>query len=293
MRLVVVTVLRRGPRRGDLRCPKSFPNATVTERRLGQGRRALGPCARRRGPLLQLAPDGQDQKRTARLTGRPTCRGPAPWVITPTTRGRPVGAGRPPRRRAVRRPPDHHGGPAPRRGGRPGLHVPLMSALVSWGLLDLPAERLPPPSPPGPARRDPHGQAATQAVAPDTSANHRALRIELQELHASLGRLIRTIDDPTRSEALPRPRPHRHARDPASTARCRPLGRGGRRDPDARLAPRLFAEASRPPGWTAEDVTIDHDTQAERGWLAVHVGHGRRAPDRGDDGGRLERASTA
>ena len=33
---------------------------------------------------------------------------------------------------------------------------------------------------------------------------------------------------------------------------------------------RLFADVEAA-GVNVEDVTIDHDTQAERGWLAVHV----------------------
>ena len=81
-------------------------------------------------------------------------------------------------------------------------HVPqLMSALVAGGLLDLPAEHL---TLAGQGLRD-----VTRIAGGDPklwrqiiSANHRALRIELQELHADLGRLIETIDDPDAVEAF-------------------------------------------------------------------------------------------
>jgi len=151
-------------------------------------------------------------------------------------------------------------------------HVPqLMSALVAGGLLDLPAEHL---TLAGQGLRD-----VTRIAGGDPklwrqiiSANHRALRIELQELHADLGRLIESIDDPDAVEAfLDRGRtgtraiPGKHGSLPADWAEVVV------EIPDApgSLA-RLFADVEAA-GVNVEDVTIDHDTQAERGWLAVHV----------------------
>ena len=87
-----------------------------------------------------------------------------------------------------------------------------------------------------------------------------------------LGRLIESIDDPDAVEAfLDRGRtgtraiPGKHGSLPADWAEVVV------EIPDApgSLA-RLFADVEAA-GVNVEDVTIDHDTQAERGWLAVHV----------------------
>ena len=151
-------------------------------------------------------------------------------------------------------------------------HVPqLMSALVAGGLLDLPAEHL---KLAGQGLRD-----VTRIAGGDPklwrqiiSANHRALRVELEELHADLGRLIDVIDDPDAVEAfLDRGRsgtraiPGKHGSTPAEWAEVVV------EIPDAPGAlARLFADIEAA-GVNVEDVSIDHDPEQARGWLAVHV----------------------
>ena len=158
-------------------------------------------------------------------------------------------------------------------------HVPqLMSALVAGGLLDLPAEHL---KLAGQGLRD-----VTRIAGGDPklwrqiiSANHRALRIELQELHVDLGRLIDVIDDPDAVEAFldrgregTRTLPGKHGSLPADWAEVVV------EIPDAPGAlARLFADVEAA-GVNVEDVNIAHDTHAERGWLAVHVARDAAVP---------------
>ena len=151
-------------------------------------------------------------------------------------------------------------------------HIPqLMSALVAVGLLDLPPEHL---QLAGQGLRD-----VTRIAAGDPklwrqiiAANSRALRVELEELHADLGRLITVIDDPesvevflTRGRQGTRALPGKHGLLPTEWAEVIV------EIPDAPGAlARLFADIDAA-GVNVEDVTIDHDPARLVGFLAVHV----------------------
>ena len=151
-------------------------------------------------------------------------------------------------------------------------HVPqLISALVAGGLLDLPAEHL---------------QLAGQGVRDVTriaggdpklwrqiiAANSGALRVELEELHADLGRLIEVIDDPEQVESFldrgrrgTRALPGKHGSAPSEWAEV------VIEIPDAPGAlARLFADIE-DAGVNVEDITIDHDPSRPVGMLGVHV----------------------
>lgn len=154
-------------------------------------------------------------------------------------------------------------------------HVPqLISALVAGGLLDLPAEHL---------------QLAGQGVRDVTriaggdpklwrqiiAANSGALRVELEELHADLGRLIEVIDDPEQVESFldrgrrgTRALPGKHGSAPNEWAEV------VIEIPDAPGAlARLFADIE-DAGVNVEDITIDHDPSRPVGMLGVHVDPG-------------------
>ena len=151
-------------------------------------------------------------------------------------------------------------------------HVPqLMSALVAGGLLDLPAAHL---QLAGQGLRD-----VTRIAGGDPklwrqiiAANHRALRVELEELHADLGHLIDVLDDPDAVESFldrgrqgTRALPGKHGLLPTAWAEVVveiP-------DEPGALA-RLFADIDAA-GVNVEDVTIDHDPARLVGFLAVHV----------------------
>ena len=151
-------------------------------------------------------------------------------------------------------------------------HVPqLVSALVGGGLLDLPPEHL---RLAGQGLRD-----VTRIAGSDPrlwqqiiAANWRAVRVELQELHESLGELIGVLDDPDAVQGfLERGRqgvrglPGKHGSSPAAWVQVVveiP-------DTPGALA-KLFSDIE-DAGVNVEDVTIDHDLERRVGWLAVHV----------------------
>lgn len=151
-------------------------------------------------------------------------------------------------------------------------HVPqLVSALVGGGLLDLPPEHL---RLAGQGLRD-----VTRIAGSDPrlwqqiiAANARAVRVELEELHASLGELIDVLDDPDRVRAfLERGRrgvralPGKHGSAPSTWV---PVVVEIPDTPGA-LA-KLFTDIEAT-GVNVEDVTIDHDLERQVGWLSVHV----------------------
>ena len=151
-------------------------------------------------------------------------------------------------------------------------HVPqLVSALVGGGLLDLPPEHL---RLAGQGLRD-----VTRIAGSDPrlwqqiiAANARAVRVELEELHSSLGELIAVLDDPDEVRAfLERGRqgvrslPGKHGSSPATWVAVVV------EIPDAPGAlAKLFADIEAA-GVNVEDVTIDHDLERQVGWLAVQV----------------------
>ena len=151
-------------------------------------------------------------------------------------------------------------------------HVPqLMSSLVAGGLLDVPAEHL---KLAGQGLRD-----VTRVAGSDPrlwrqiiSANWRALRVELEELHADLGNLIEVLDDPDavqtfleRGRRGVRALPGKHGAVSAEWADVVV------EIPDAPGAlARLFADIDAA-GVNVEDVTIEHDPERRVGWLAVQV----------------------
>ena len=151
-------------------------------------------------------------------------------------------------------------------------HIPqLMSALVAGGLLDLPAEHL---QLAGQGLRD-----VTRIAGGDPklwrqiiAANSGALRIELEELHASLGELIGVIDDADAVEAFldrgrrgTRALPGKHGSAPSEWAEV------VIEIPDAPGAlAKLFADIEAA-GVNVEDITIDHDPSRPVGMLGVHV----------------------
>nr|WP_269779152.1 prephenate dehydrogenase [Propioniciclava soli] len=150
-------------------------------------------------------------------------------------------------------------------------HVPqLVSALVGGGLLDLPPEHL---RLAGQGLRD-----VTRIAGSDPhlwqqiiAANAGAVRIELQEIHASLGELIEVLDDPDAVHAfLDRGRRGVRAlpgKQGAATAWVQVVVE----IPDAPGAlAKLFTDIEET-GVNVEDVTIDHDVDRRVGWLAVHV----------------------
>ena len=151
-------------------------------------------------------------------------------------------------------------------------HVPqLMSSLVAGGLLDLPAEHL---KLAGQGLRD-----VTRVAGSDPrlwrqiiSANWRALRIELEELHADLGELIEVLDDPDAVQAFL----ERGRRGVGALPGKHGEASGAWADvvveiPDAPGAlARLFADIDAA-GINVEDVTIEHDPERRVGWLAVQV----------------------
>lgn len=158
-------------------------------------------------------------------------------------------------------------------------HVPqLMSALVAGGLLDLPSEHL---KLAGQGLRD-----VTRIAGGDPrlwrqiiSANHRALRVELEELHADLGRLIEVLGDADAVEAfLARGREGTRALPGKHGALAADWAEVIVEIPDAPGAlARLFADIEAA-GVNVEDVSIDHDTEQLRGWLAVHVAQDAAGP---------------
>ncbi|MFZ2429227.1 MAG: prephenate dehydrogenase [Propioniciclava sp.] len=151
-------------------------------------------------------------------------------------------------------------------------HIPqLMSALVAGGLLDVPAEHL---QLAGQGLRD-----VTRIAGGDPklwrqiiAANSGALRIELEELHEDLGKLITVLDDPDAVEAfLARGRrgtqalPGKHGSAPSAWVEV------VIEIPDAPGAlARLFADIEAA-GVNVEDITIEHDPGRPVGMLGVHV----------------------
>lgn len=151
-------------------------------------------------------------------------------------------------------------------------HVPqLISALVAGGLLDLPAEHL---RLAGQGLRD-----VTRIAGGDPrlwrqiiAANSGALRVELEELHADLGRLIEVIDDPEAVESFldrgrrgTRALPGKHGSKPSEWAVV------VIEIPDAPGAlASLFVDIE-DAGVNVEDITIDHDPSRPVGMLGVHV----------------------
>lgn len=158
-------------------------------------------------------------------------------------------------------------------------HVPqLISALVAGGLLDLPAEHL---QLAGQGLRD-----VTRIAGGDPrlwrqiiAANSGALRVELEELHADLGRLIEAIEDPEAVEAFlergrrgTRALPGKHGSKPSEWAVV------VIEIPDAPGAlARLFGDIE-DTGVNVEDITIDHDPSRPVGMLGVHVEPKAAAP---------------
>ncbi|MFV0451828.1 MAG: prephenate dehydrogenase [Propioniciclava sp.] len=151
-------------------------------------------------------------------------------------------------------------------------HVPqLMSALVAGGLLDLPPEHL---RLAGQGVRD-----VTRIAGSDPrlwqqiiAANWRAIRVELEELHTSLGELIAVLEDPEEVRAfLDRGRQGVHALPGKHGARPGTWMQVVIEIPDEPGAlARLFADIEET-GVNVEDVTIDHDPDRLVGWLGVQV----------------------
>jgi len=287
-RLVVVAVPPRALASVIADALARFPNATVTDVGSVKG----GVLAELRGTGVDLArycgshPMAGSQKQGP-LTADPDLFVDRTWVITPhdTSAAQSVlvvrrlaeqcGA------RLVTMAAQHHDEAVGQVS-----HVPqLMSALVAGGLLDLPAEHL---RLAGQGLRD-----VTRIAGGDPklwrqiiAANARAVRGELEELHADLGRLIDVLDDPDAVEAfLERGRrgtrvlPGKHGSLPTDWAQV------VIEIPDAPGAlARLFADIEAT-GVNVEDVTIDHDPDRPVGWLAVQV-----RPDAAD---RLSGAMTA
>lgn len=154
-------------------------------------------------------------------------------------------------------------------------HVPqLMSALVAGGLLDIPPEHL---RLAGQGLRDVTRIAGSDPVLwrQIIAANAPALRIELDELHRELGRLIAVLDDPAavqdfleRGRRGTRALPGKHGAVAAEWAEVVV------EIPDAPGAlARLFADIEATQV-NVEDLTIDHDSGRHVGWLSVYVNSG-------------------
>lgn len=251
-----------------------YPNATVTD--VGSVKGVVLASLRARG--IDLArycgshPMAGSQK-AGPLTARPDLFVDRTWVITPhdtasaqavlTVQGLAELCGG----RLVTMAAQHHDEAVGQVS-----HVPqLVSALVGGGLLDLPSEHL---RLAGQGLRD-----VTRIAGSDPrlwqqiiAANWRAVRGELEELHASLGELIAVLDDPDAVQAfLERGRqgvralPGKHGSSPAAWVQVVV------EIPDAPGAlARLFTDIENT-GVNVEDVTIDHDLERRVGWLAVHV----------------------
>lgn len=253
---------------------RTYPNATVTD--VGSVKGAVLAALRRTDADLARYcgshPMAGSQK-AGPLTASPDLFVDRTWIITPhdTSAARSVLAVRRVaelcRARLITMGAQHHDEAVGQVS-----HVPqLISSLVAGGLLDVPPEHL---RLAGQGLRD-----VTRIAGGDPrlwrqiiSANADAVRVELEQLHEELARLICVLDDPDAVEAFlergrlgTRALPGKHGALPADWAAV------VIEIPDAPGAlARLFADIEAT-GINVEDVTIDHDLDRRVGWLSVAV----------------------